>query len=162
MIGMQLSLHVELDVMSQWVTKGLMGSMATGHGIDVSASCLWMSARPLSMSQLTCEAWDGGWGGGCSKMDRQSLNSRHIECSHMAATHSVMRATRPCCLSVDWGLRDRGFILHLDANEHECIAVFEWWQRPKEAIIFLWAGTVLLHSWIVDMLAGFFYCKMLK
>ncbi len=50
-------------------------------------------------------------------MDRQSLSSRHIEWSHMAATHSVMRATRPRCLSVDWGPRNRGFILHFDASE---------------------------------------------
>lgn len=110
MIGMQLSLHVELDVMSQWVAKGLMGSVATSHGADASASCLWMSARTLPMSQLTCEARDGGRGGGRSKMDRQSLSSRHIEWSHMAATHSVMRFTRPCWLSVDWGLK--GHRLH--------------------------------------------------
>lgn len=32
-------------------------------------------------------------------------HSRHIEWSHMDTTHSVMRVSRPCCLSVDWGLQ---------------------------------------------------------
>lgn len=38
MIGMRLSPHVELDVTSQRVTKGLTGSVATGHGADVNVS----------------------------------------------------------------------------------------------------------------------------
>lgn len=38
MTGMQLSPHGERDVMSQRVTKGLMGSVAASQGADVNVS----------------------------------------------------------------------------------------------------------------------------
>lgn len=72
--------------------------------------CLWMSVRTLHIPQLSSEARDGGWGEGCSDMNGQSLSGRHIEWSHMASTHSVMRVSRPCCFFVDWGLQ--GQTLH--------------------------------------------------
>lgn len=124
MIGMQLSLRVELDVVSQWVTKGLMGSVATSHGADVSALCLWMSVRTLPRTQLTWEAGDGGRGG----VDRQSLSGRHIERSHMAATHSVTRVTRPCCLWVDWGLQTLRSVFTFWCQWTQAYSS-KWWQR---------------------------------
>lgn len=102
MNGMQLSLYVKLDVMSQWVAKGLMGSMATSHRVDLHHirdcrqgrwRCLsWPLKSEMVDEENAAQKWTGN-------------HSRHIEWSHMATTHSVMRVSRPCCLSVDWGLQ---------------------------------------------------------
>lgn len=51
-------------------------------------------------------------------MDGQSLSGRHIEWSHMAATHSVMRVSRHGCLSAHRGPQG-----HWDARENWCTGV---------------------------------------